>query len=161
MRIKNDWRMWMVFLIGLATTLTTAYFVKTDIDKISETEFNFECKEISNKIELRLHANARLLQSGVALWAASDTIHQKDWQAFVEKSKIKEDLPGILGTGISLVIPAKDLDNHCKELRSKGFPNYKVWPNQKRDVYTSIIMLEPFYPHAKMSKIRTSFFNRN
>ncbi|MRT93931.1 CHASE domain-containing protein [Ancylomarina sp. 16SWW S1-10-2] len=143
MRIKYDWRIWMVCIIGLATTLAAAYFVKTDFDKISETEFKFECKEISNKIELRLHANARLLQSGVALWAASDTINQNDWQAFVEKSKIKEDLPGILGTGVSLIIPEKNLDKHCIELRSKGFPNYKVWPNQKRDIYTSIVMLEP------------------
>ncbi|PKQ63786.1 hypothetical protein BZG02_07095 [Labilibaculum filiforme] len=131
-------------MVGILSTFLATFFIKLDIDKINETEFGFECKEISNRTDLRLHAHARLLQSGVAFWSASDMVERDDWREFVTKSKIKEDLPGILGTGFSKLIRSKDLEEHCKQVRNTGFPDYKVWPEQKRDTYTSIVLLEPF-----------------
>jgi PAS domain S-box-containing protein len=144
MRIRNDWRVLLLFVIGIVTTFSATFFVKLDIDKINKSEFGFECKEISNRIDLRLHAHARLLQSGVAFWSASDVVDHKDWHEFVKKLKINQDLPGILGTGFSQLIRSRDLKEHCNRIRKTGFPDYKVWPEQKRDIYTAIVMLEPF-----------------
>lgn len=136
--------MYLLLIIGISTTFFSAFIIKKDIDKIASSEFQFECKEISNKIDLRLHAHARLLQSGVAFIAASDTVNRADWHKFVEKSKVKEDLPGILGTGFSLLVRAENLEKHCQQMQSSGFPDYKIWPQNERDLYTSITMLEPF-----------------
>ncbi|WP_372754349.1 CHASE domain-containing protein [Labilibaculum sp.] len=143
-KIKNDWRVYLLLIIGISSTLFAAFLIKKDIDKIAKSEFNFESKEIANKIDLRLHAHARLLQSGVAFIAASDTVNRLDWREFVEKSKSKENLPGILRTGFCQIIPSKNLEKHSRQIKNEGFPDYKIWPEYKRDVYTTTILMEPF-----------------
>lgn len=144
MKSRIDWRIWLLFVVGLFITLLASFFVKSKIDKIAEAEFVFECNEITHKIDIRLHSHAQLLRSGAAFFGASESVSREQWRNFIAKSRVDKDLPGILGTGFSLIIPQKDLGLHCKSIRSEGFPNYKVWPEQDRDIYTSIVLLEPF-----------------
>ncbi|MGQ1909081.1 CHASE domain-containing protein [Marinifilum sp. RC60d5] len=143
MKIRNDWRIWLLFALAIISTLFVTHVIKKDFDKIAKTEFLFECKEITSKIELRLDAHARLLQSGVAFWNASDFVNGKDWKEFIKKSKVDENLPGILGTGFAKIIKKENLEEHCIQYQNSGYHSYKVWPEFTRDVYTSIVMLEP------------------
>jgi len=53
-------------------------------------------------------------------------------------------LPGILGLGYARLIPPERLAQHLQEIRQEGFPDYHVWPEGERAVYTAIIYLEPF-----------------
>ncbi|WP_321288465.1 CHASE domain-containing protein [uncultured Sunxiuqinia sp.] len=41
------------------------------------------------------------------------------------------------------------LSEHIQEVRNNGFSDYVVWPENERDVYTSIIYLEPFNEQNK------------
>ena len=149
MKSKNTWIAWLMLIISLFITLIATIYVRGEIDKKDKIEFQFECKEIASKIELRLHAHAQLLRSGAAFFSTSDTVSREDWKRFIEKSKIDLNLPGILGTGFSLRIPKDKLSEHIQEVRSNGFPEYVVWPENERDIYTSIIYLEPFSEQNK------------
>ncbi len=149
MKSKNTWIAWLMLIISLFITLIATIYVKNEIDKKNEIEFRYECKEIASKIELRLHAHAQLLHNGAAFFSTSDTVSREDWKQFIEKSKIDLNLPGILGTGFALRIPKDKLSEHIQEVRNNGFPEYVVWPENERDIYTSIIYLEPFSEQNK------------
>ncbi len=144
MERTSNWRAWLLLTAGLFATMIVAFFVKLEIDKTDEVEFRFECKKISNKINVRLHAHAQLLRSSAAFFSVSDTVRRKQWHDFIEQSQIDENLPGILATGFSLIIPKEDLNRHCEFIRNEGFPDYKVWPEYERDTSTSIVLIEPF-----------------
>ncbi|RXQ97427.1 PAS domain S-box protein [Ancylomarina salipaludis] len=144
MKNVNAWKAWLLFIMALFFSLIAAFLVKFEIDKKDEAEFRFECNEISSKIDLRLHAHAQLLRSGAAFFDSSDTISREDWHNFIKQSKVNLNLPGILGTGFSMAIPSDKLSEHIKEIRNEGFLDYKVWPEYSREIYTSIVFLEPF-----------------
>ena len=112
--------------------------------KIAQKEFALICNDIKTKISERLHAHALLLRSGAAFFAASDSVERLEWKAFVSHEQIKKNLNGIQGFGFSMIIPKRELDNHIRSIKNEGFPDYKVKPAGDRDIYTSIIYLEPF-----------------
>ncbi len=87
---------------------------------------------------------ARLLKAGVALHYASERIDRRSWKNFVSGLNLPVNYPGTQGIGVSVPIQPEKLDPHIESVRSEGFPNYAVRPPGIRDLYTSIVFLEPF-----------------
>lgn len=141
---KNVKKAIYVLFAGFALTALISYNSYRNVEKQEKEEFITACKEIELKIATRLRAHALILRAGSAHFGVSDTVTRDEWKKFIELSKIEDNLPGILGVGCSLIIPPNKLDKHIRQIQNEGFPDYKVYPEGKRDIYTSIIYLEPF-----------------
>ena len=135
---------WLVLLAGLLATGYAAYSIKLDIELRAQQQFAFECDEIRHEIEGRLQAHKQVLLGGAALFDATDSVKRHQWRAYAERVEIDQHFHGIQGLGFSLLIPKNQLARHTSEIRSQGFPEYSVRPAGERDVYSSIIYLEPF-----------------
>ncbi|MBC8191301.1 MAG: CHASE domain-containing protein [Candidatus Marinimicrobia bacterium] len=144
MKHKNIWLPWLLLIVGLFITLASSYSIKQNTDYIAENKFEFLGKEISEKINNRLHAHAQVLRSGAAFFSGSDVVTREEWKTYVEQAKVHKNLPGTLGFGFSLSIQKNQLEQHIQKIRSEGFPKYSVWPEGERDTYSSIVFLEPF-----------------
>ena len=107
-------------------------------------EFDFACHEIGFRVEDRLQDHEQILRSGVALFAASERVTRAEWRAFVQHLQVENQFPGIQGIGYTVFLPPERLAQHIQEIRQEGFPDYRVWPEGERAVYSSIIYLEPF-----------------
>ena len=141
---RNKFAAWIVLLAGLIITVIVSIYIKTNVESMAEQEFTFQCVELKNKIKDRLDDQARILMSGAALFNASDGVTREKWRIFTTYLRFEKELPGIQGVGFSLLIPRKDLPGHIKKIRSEGFPEYHVRPEGERELYSSIIYLEPF-----------------
>ena len=82
--------------------------------------------------------------SGAALFNASDRVTREKWKVFTSYLNLEKQLPGTQGIGFSLLIPREELPRHIRKIRSEGFPEYRVHPEGNRELYSSIIYLEPF-----------------
>ena len=143
--LPQTWRLpWIVLVTALVLSAVATLHLKSSVEKLADLEFDSHCRDIQRRISARLDDHARILQSGVALFNASDTVSREDWRIFTETQKVEHTLPGIQGFGFSLLIPSAELPRHLSEIRSEGFPEYKVRPDGEREVYSSIIFLEPF-----------------
>jgi PAS domain S-box-containing protein len=80
----------------------------------------------------------------VPLFSNSEFVSRNEWKEYIEHSMINRNLPGIQGVGFSLIIPKEKLNQHIIKIQKEGFPEYRIYPNGERDIYTSIIYLEPF-----------------
>lgn len=134
----------LILITGIVLSIIAGYYTKKDIDAQSENEFGLICNEIKAKVTTRLYSQAQLLRSGSAYFAAADTVTRKDWHTFYESSMLDRNLPGIQGFGFSLIVPKSELKKHIKHIRNEGFIDFTVYPRGDRDVYSSIIYLEPF-----------------
>jgi signal transduction histidine kinase len=134
----------LVFLATLVLVIFAAVYARHTQEDSLNLEFLSVCSDIQTKIDLRIRAQAQLLRSGAAFFAASDSVTRKDWEAFYRNSNIDVNLPGILGLGYAKIIPRNQLADHIRHVRSEGFPDYTVRPETNREVYTSIMYLEPF-----------------
>ncbi|WP_338358629.1 CHASE domain-containing sensor histidine kinase [Yeosuana marina] len=141
---KNNWKSFAILVISILITITATIYTKKDLDSQRELELALVGNEIKAKIVTRLHSHAQLLRSGSAFFASSDTITRKKWKIFYDNSKINVDLPGIQGFGFSVIIKKEQLQQHILSIQKEGFPEYAVSPSGNRELYTSIIYLEPF-----------------
>ncbi len=141
---RRLWPAWAMLAIGLIATALATFYTNANVDTVTQREFTFICGEIVAKVQARLHAYALTLRGGAAFFEASEQVTREEWHTFVTRRRIESDLPGIQGIGFSLLIPRERLVQHLQELHREGFPDYRVWPEGEREVYSSIIYLEPF-----------------
>lgn len=133
-----------VLFSGLLLTALSVIYTRNNIQRAAKKDFEYSCNELRIKIETRLNEHALLLRSGEALFAVSDSVTSDMWHRFYIRTRIDQFLPGIQGFGYSKVIYPDDMENHIRFFRSLGFTQYEITPKGKREIYTSIIYLEPF-----------------
>jgi signal transduction histidine kinase len=84
-----------------------------------------------------------MLLGARGFFASSVQVDRPEFHAYVENLELRQRYPGIQGIGLSLWLPPAGLAAHEAEVRASGFPDYRVWPEGARDVYTSVVYLEP------------------
>ena len=141
---KNAWKAFVILILGIVLTAILTYFIDKDVESRSKSEYSLICNEIKTKFSIRLQAHAQFLRSGASLFAASDSVTRKEWKLFYEHSNLDKNLPGIQGFGYSQIIPKDQLSKHIHAIRNEGFSDYRIKPEGSREIYTSIIFLEPF-----------------
>ena len=135
---------WFVLVVGILLTIAATLCVKSSVARSAAREFATHCNEIENNIIARFEDHARLLQSGAALFNASERVTREQWHIFTQSQKVEQQLPGIQGIGFSVLIPRAELAQHVREIRQEGFPEYRLKPDGDRELYSAIIFLEPF-----------------
>ncbi|MEI7981426.1 MAG: PAS domain S-box protein [Bacteroidota bacterium] len=141
---RNRRKALAILIIGLVLTAASSFYIERNLELQSKHELALISNEIKTKIATRLHAYAQVLRDGSSLFAANDTVTRNEWKAFIEHSKLNRNLPGIQGVGFSFIIQKEQLQRHIQNIRNEGFSDYTVKPAGDREVYTSIIYLEPF-----------------
>lgn len=142
--LRRRWKALLVLIAGLLLTVVFTLVVYKYIEKQSREQLESIAMEIGLKIDSRLRAHALMLRAGASFLAVSDTVTRDDWKVFVEKSRLDVNLPGIEGTGYSVIVHPEKLQEHIEKVRQEGYPEYTITPEGKREIYTSILYLEPF-----------------
>ena len=141
---RGDWLAVALMLVGLSLTAWVVRTVHGGAAAAAKREFEVVCREIQSRIEQRLHEHEQLLRCGAAFFSDSDGVTRAEWHAYVERQKISQNLPGIQGIGFALLVPRERLAEHVRQIRAEGFADYRVWPEGDREIYSSIVFLEPF-----------------
>jgi signal transduction histidine kinase len=135
------------YIVLFLCLLGTAYVWHASsnyLKKVAKERFAIRADEITTQIVKRIQSNRTILRGGVALFAAQGEVSREQWHIYVETLRAKETHPGIQGFGFSKVILPAELKSHIAKIRAEGFPHYIVRPEGRREIYTSIIYLEPF-----------------
>lgn len=135
---------WIVLALSLLLTWFAWYISSNAIEKRLRDRASFEATDISIAIGKRIFDQQQILRAGVGLFAASDEVSREEFFQFVSTLDIEESFPGLQGYGYAEVVKPQDVRDHQIRIRAEGFPDYRIKPDGKRDLYTSIIYLEPF-----------------
>ncbi len=135
---------WIMVVLSLCMTIMFWRMVREENYQNASERFDFRVQEIVTSIKKRLLAYEQVLLGGSGLFAASNEVTRQEWKTYVEKLRIEQNYPGILGIGYSKVILPANKEKFVKSIREKGFKDFWIWPEGKRDIYTTIIYLEPF-----------------
>ncbi|MHB8580146.1 MAG: CHASE domain-containing protein [Ignavibacteriaceae bacterium] len=135
------------FLVFL-TCLVIIYFILNVASTNRENElrsyFDYRSENITTGINHRIIDYEQILRSTQGLFEVSDKVNRAKFRTFYNTLHLNKNFPGIQGVGFSLIIAPALLKDNIKRIHQEGFPNYKIWPEGKRETYTSIIYLEPF-----------------
>ncbi|MBK8419643.1 PAS domain S-box protein [Candidatus Villigracilis saccharophilus] len=141
---RNLWLALSLLAFGMTLSLLASLYVKSEAEIAAEREFSFISNEIQLNIADRLASSAQVLYSGAALFDSSESVTREEWRIFTNQLRLEQQLPGIQGVGFALLIPPEQLDQHIQQIRDEGFPQYTVRPEGSRQIYSSIVYLEPF-----------------
>lgn len=138
------WMPLVVLFCGLLSTLGAWYALSAIQERAAEREFQQLGNEVLEAIEKRMNNHRQILLGGAALFDASNDVSRDEWQRYVQRLDLDSNYPGILGLGYSQVVQADQLQSFEESLRKQGFAEFAIKPAGKRDLYTSVIYLEPF-----------------
>ncbi len=109
-----------------------------------ETYFDFRVRETVGQLSNRIEAYAEVLRSTGGLFRASEQVTRQEFHDFITSLGLADYYPGVQGVGYAALIAPESLDAHTQSIRQEGFPTYSVNPEGPRDVYSSVLYLEPF-----------------
>lgn len=135
---------WAILFLGLALTYALQDNARESARLALQGEFDFRVNEILENIESRLHDYEQVLGGVAGLFAASRSVDRSQFTEYVRALKLEGKYPGIQGVGFSQVVLPRDKSRQIAQMRAAGFPDYDIFPAGTRDIYTSIIYLEPF-----------------
>ncbi len=133
-------------LVG-AFALTASWLAwrsaRAQVQRGQRAYFEFRVRDAERRIEHRLATYRALLRATRGHFLTSD-VTRDGFRAFVASLGLGESYPGIQGVGYAQVVPRATLAAHVARVRAEGFPAYELRPTGEREIYTSIVLLEPF-----------------
>jgi PAS domain S-box-containing protein len=137
-----------LLLVGIILTLAVWQVVRQQEYGNAKTEFDLLFNHTLDTIQDRIKANTQVLRGVEGMFSANHKVgrdvSRAEFKAYIESLKLDERYPGIQGVGFSKLIRPVQLDNHLRTIRAEGFPRYALRPLGERNLYSSIIYLEPF-----------------
>jgi len=133
-------------ILGIAMALViAASLLSWRVVRVNGQErFNREEALVIGELTGRLTAYETILRSAAGLVDAAPALNRASWRHFVSGLQIQDHYPGIRGLGYSVLVPPAGLDAHTAAVRREGYPDYILWPEGPRDLYSAIIFIEPF-----------------
>ena len=139
------------YLISAAVLVVTLFFsllvsinsIKVN-DSIQSQEFEILALDLEQAIEARMLAYEQVLHGTKGLLVGSGQVTRQEFATYFQALNIDEHYPGMLGLGLAVRLTPDRLSSHIEAVRQEGFPLYAVRPAEARDIYTSIVFLEPF-----------------
>ncbi|WP_017731923.1 CHASE domain-containing protein [Nafulsella turpanensis] len=147
-RIRKFIRFYLLAFVSalLLLTLTLLIYFETyqRVKERNEVLFNIRAESAKDAVAKRIRDYTQILKGAQGLLNVSDTVTRQEWKNYVDNLNVDKVYPGILGIGYSRFFPERKLPAFEAAVQSAGFPGFKVWPEDNRDYYSSIIYLEPF-----------------
>ncbi len=134
----------IIIILGLLFSVLSGFFTYHYYEQKEHIQSEIIKNEILILIKNRMAAYEQVLKSGIGLFKASNSISRDNWAIFIKEHKLDDNFKGIQGVGYSEVVLPSNKIQYEERIRKEGFPDFKIYPVGERDLYTSIIYLEPF-----------------
>lgn len=148
LRKFGDWHSsslaWIVLGLSALISFFAWYISYSSVQNAAQTRFSFQTEEIQSAIDKRMKEQESALWGGVGLFNASNFVDRDEWRQYVDSLQLETYLPGLQGYGYAEIVLPEDKAAHEARIRSEGFSNFSIRPEGKRELYSSIIYLEPF-----------------
>ncbi len=147
----------MVVLLGL--TIVSWNLTKTTTYERNLAAFETLSKDSEQALIHRIESYKQSLDSGAALFAASDRVTVRDWKTFVGILKIEETLPGINGIGFIEPILRSQQREYLADLSARGVSGVTVHPRTEWAEILSISYIEPISSNKEAVGLDIGFEN--
>lgn len=143
---KSKFYFLMIALPFISLISATLFLWKQELNRAEDRlnyEFQSHTQNTIEQIKLRMNTYRDVLKSTQGLFKIS-TPTRDQFATFIDTLSVHELYPGIQGIGFTILIPRSEIKSHENKVKKEGFSTYEIRPAGNRDIYTSIIYLEPF-----------------
>ncbi|HXE37135.1 MAG TPA: CHASE domain-containing protein, partial [Azonexus sp.] len=134
---------WVAFALILMFSAVAWFLTQESATHRVNDRFLYRAEKERDHIVQRMEAHGQVLRGAAAFIEASQTVSRSEWAHYVAHLDLGRILPGTLGIGYSQMIPPAEKAAHERAIRAEGFPQYKIWPAGERELYSSVVYIEP------------------
>ncbi len=133
----------LVLAAGLLCTALAVFQLRTLVAEAERERFGNLATNQADVISDRIDTYIALLRGMAGLFAASGEVSRAEFRAYFQRLRIAELYPGVHGIGYASIVKPSEREALIARMRAEGEPSFRVWPEGERDVFTSILYLEP------------------
>lgn len=134
----------LVLIASLLVTYKLWDDARNAARQVVQSTFDNRVREVTSVIRQRLMIYEQVLRATKGLFVVSGEVSRSMFRSYVSTLNLTENYPGIQGIGFSVLVPLQDKERHIAGVRKEGFADYTIRPEGQREVYSSIVFLEPF-----------------
>lgn len=135
---------WLILLVMLCVTWFTWDHERQSTPRAMRSQFDFALRETVSRIEQRVQGYEQMLHGVQSLFATTPWRNRAAMHDYVETLQLDANFSGVQVIGIVEWVPEKFKIPHLKAMRSAGFPDYTIEPDELRDAYAPVIQREPY-----------------
>ena len=131
--------------MGVACSIAAFLYVRRAVELQEDARFRQVINGSTDAVRDRLHAYTAMLRSARGFFEALGRDPDvAEFHAYVEGLEVGRFYRGLQGLGWAKALRPDELAGHVEATRRRtGQAGYRVWPEGRRELYSSIVMLEP------------------
>ena len=133
-----------VLAVGLCASAGLYQFTAHSAQERQQIYFDFRAREAVGRIKSRMATYQQVLRGTAGFFDVHELVSREDFRKYAERQALDQYLPGTQGIGFAQAISPDSLASYIDAVRAEGFPSFSVQPAGERDLYSSIVYLEPF-----------------
>ena len=134
---------WLALLTSLGTTWLVWDHERQSERKELRSQFDFTLRETVSLVEQRIAAYEQMLRGVQSLLATTSLKNRKAVHDYVDSLQLDANFSGVKVIGVAERVPARDKAAHVAAMRQLGFGDYRIEPDNEREMYAPIIQREP------------------
>ena len=140
-----------IFFMGWFISILTFNTFLADA-KVKEEEYFFDLVEMQTiNLKTNFEYYSEALEGGAGLFAASEEVSAKEWNAFVNRLQLIKRRPGISGIGVILIEEKKNIKEFIKEQKETNNSSFSIKkvprvdaPTGSEELLYIITFIEPY-----------------
>jgi signal transduction histidine kinase/CHASE1-domain containing sensor protein len=134
----------LVALTGAGVTTVAWGYVSTVVQQQARARFDKVVSSTVGAVQVRMDAYIAALRATRGVFLDGREPGRRPFREFTASLEMPLQYPGVQGIGFAKVLQPAELEVHEEAVREEGFPGYRVWPRESRELYTAIVYIEPF-----------------
>ncbi len=137
----------LVFLLtavcSLALTFGAWLAARSDAEAEARGQFDVQVAEIVAAIRGRALDFEQVLRGAAGLFAASERVERREWDAYVDALRLETVYPGIRGLGYAPYVRGAEREAVEERARREGVENFAIVPPGEREAYVPVLFIRP------------------
>ena len=113
-------------LILLSLTYSLFNIAKNELEKNTQTYFDYRVREAMALIKNRMDVYEQVLHGTSGLFIASNSVEHNEFKQYIATLNLAKKYVGIQGVGLSLIVPSAKKTQFIASIRSEGVPKYTI-----------------------------------
>lgn len=115
------------------------------------TRFENETGRVQSAIQNRIRLYIGLLNSGRGFMESTGELSRQKFAAYADSLNLKENYSGLRGIGFVKTVRAEEIGSLAEKMKLEGIPDFKIFPEGQRDIYQTLIFVEPFDEKSRLA----------
>jgi signal transduction histidine kinase len=134
---------YLVLAISIILSVGVTLVIYKNVLSRDNIQFNNSVARVQSAIENRISLYVALLKGGRGFVESAESLNREKFANYVKSLEVEKNYAGVQGIGFTKTVAPDGRDALVKQMKSEGYPDFKIFPEGEREIYQTIIYIEP------------------